>query len=170
MSQHAADVTDTPSPQGPSVQGPSIDRREFFRRAEVAAGGFICCAMPLLVTSCGAARVRYLTPLLQGDRLVVPRVDVERTGAVLIEDPASDLPIYVRRNTDGAFVALSTRCGHRGCQVEPAAASMICPCHGSEYTFAGAILQGPTERPLTRYRVTSDATSVFIHLSAAESR
>ena len=45
---------------------------------------------------------------------------------------------------------------------------MACPCHGSEYTFTGAILQGPTERPLTRFRVTSDAAMVYIHLASNE--
>ena len=45
---------------------------------------------------------------------------------------------------------------------------MACPCHGSEYTFEGAILQGPTQRPLTRFRVTSDVEQVYIHLGSTE--
>lgn len=143
-----------------------IGRREFFRRSEVVAGGLLCGLLPLLVSGCGASRARYLTPMQQGDTLVVPRVELERTGALLVEDPASELPIYLHRATSGEFIAVSTRCGHRGCQVEPAATSLVCPCHGSEYTFEGAILQGPTERALQRYRVSSDPTNVYIMMTS----
>jgi Rieske Fe-S protein len=63
---------------------------------------------------------------------------------------------------------VSTRCGHRGCQVEPAAAKLVCPCHGSEYTLDGTILQGPTLRPLERYRVTVDGAAAIIHRTSPE--
>jgi Rieske Fe-S protein len=146
---------------------PCIGRREFLRRSEIVAGALLVGALPNTVTGCAATRVRYLTPVRQGDRLIVPRVDLERAGALMVEDPASELPIYLHRASSGEFIAVSTRCGHRGCQVEPAATTLQCPCHGSEYTFDGAILQGPTERPLQRYRVTSDVTSVYIITSPA---
>lgn len=158
---NAADSPAVPSPLFASC----IGRREFLRRTDVVAGALLTGLLPILVSACGATRARYLTPIQQGDRLVVPRVALERTGAVLVEDPGSELPIYLHRAISGDFIAVSTRCGHRGCQVEPAATSLLCPCHGSEYTFDGAILQGPTERALQRYRVTSDVTSVYIMTS-----
>jgi len=139
-----------------------MQRREFLRQVEVLAGGAVCCALPSVLTGC-AARMRYLTPTDLGERLGVRLADIAANG-LLVEDPRADLPIYLRRTTDGAFTAVSTRCMHRGCQVEPAAAKLVCPCHGSEYDFAGAVLQGPTERPLTRYRVTTDAEMVYIHV------
>lgn len=159
-------LTDTPVPTS-ADRVLCIGRREFLRRSEAVAGGLLCGALPLLVTGCGASRARYLTPIQLGDRLVVPRVELERTGALLVEDPGSELPIYLHRAAGGDVIAVSTRCGHRGCQVEPAATSLVCPCHGSEYTFEGAILQGPTERALQRYRVSSDTTNVYIVVSAA---
>ena len=51
---------------------------------------------------------------------------------------------------------------------QPADTSLVCPCHGSEYTFAGAILKGPTERPLLRYRVTTDQEFVYISVDQSE--
>ncbi|MES3033017.1 MAG: Rieske (2Fe-2S) protein [Gemmatimonadota bacterium] len=159
MPANDSELTGTAASAAPDASAPRIARREFLA---------ICGALPLLATGCAGAR--YLTPTRQGDQLVIARVELARTGAVLIEDPSSDLPIYLRRVTESEFIAVSTKCGHRGCQVEPAAASLVCPCHGSEYTFEGAILQGPTERPLARFRVTSDATNVYVHLGAAEPR
>ena len=142
----------------------SIDRRRFLAQLEVLAGGVVCGALPLL-GGC-AARARYVTPTILGDRLAVPAARLVAADGVLVEDPRSELPIYLRRAADGSYTAVSTRCGHRGCQVDPAAEKMVCPCHGSEYTFAGEILQGPTERPLARFRVTADADAVYIHLAA----
>ena len=155
--------------QGSSVQddGVGIDRRSFLKQMEVLAGGVMCGALPLFASGC-AARARYLTPTVLGDRLGVPVISADVAGGLLVEDPRSDLPIYVRRTSPGAYTAVSTKCGHRGCQVEPAPDRMACPCHGSEYTFAGEILQGPTERPLTRFRVTADAAMVYIHLASNE--
>lgn len=143
-----------------------MDRRHFLQRMEVLAAGVACGALPML-SGC-AARARYVTPTLMGDRLTIPASHLANTGGVLVEDPQDELPIFVHRTTDDRYVAVSTRCGHRGCQVEPAAAKLVCPCHGSEYTFDGAILQGPTQRPLQRYRVTRDGESLVIHRAAPE--
>lgn len=153
---------------GLPLGGPPVDRRGFLRQLEVLAGGAVCGALPLLAGACGAARARYVTPTVAGDRLAVPAARLAAAGALLVEDPRSDLPIYLRRSADGAYTAVSTRCMHRGCQVEPAADRLVCPCHGSEYTFAGGVLQGPTELPLVRYRVTADADAVYVHLSAPD--
>lgn len=158
-------------PTATSVHDDCIARRAFLKQVERIAGGVLCGALPLAAGAC-AARAHYVTPLVLGDRLGVPAARLAATGGLLVEDPGSELPIYLRRASDDAgsatYTAVSTRCGHRGCQVDPAADRMVCPCHGSEYTFAGAILHGPTERPLVRYRVTADAETVYIHLATRE--
>ncbi len=137
-------------------------RRHFLQQMELLVGGLVCTALPALSTGC-AARIRYATPTLVGDRLAI-RVAEVASGALLVEDPRADLPIYLRRTSAGEYTAVSTRCMHRGCQVEPVAEKLVCPCHGSEYTFAGDVLQGPTQHPLTRYRVTTDSDTVYIHV------
>ena len=43
-------------------------------------------------------------------------------AGVLVDAPEGALPIFVRAVEGKGFRALSTRCMHRGCQVEPAAA------------------------------------------------
>jgi cytochrome b6-f complex iron-sulfur subunit len=151
-----------PAHPAPTPGTDCIDRRRFLRQVEILAGGVVCGALPLLAGGC-AARARYVAPTIRGDRLAVPAARVAKAGGVFVEDPGSDLPIYLRRASDGSYTAVSTRCGHRGCQVEPTAEKFVCPCHGSEYTFAGEILHGPTERPLVRYQVTADADMVYIH-------
>ena len=154
-----------------------ISRRRFLQQAEHLADGVaavaLCGALPVLLSACGAARgarIRYVPTARDGDRLTVRRAEVPDTGGVLLEVAGTDLPLYLRRDvgTDGAdrFSAVSTRCMHRGCQVEPTVDRLACPCHGSEYTFAGDVLRGPTEQALVKYRVSADAVNLYVHLPA----
>lgn len=146
-----------------------MDRRRFLKQVELLSGGVLCGALPLMLGGCGAARGGgYVETALLGDRVAVRRADVDSGGGALVEVPGSDLPVYVRSDGAGGFSAVSTRCMHRGCQVEPTADRLACPCHGSEYTFTGEVLRGPTKLPLIRYRVSSDATAIYIHLPSAE--
>ena len=118
--------------------------------------------VPILATACAGAR--YAPASLDEERLAVARGDVGGKGA-LVESPGNELPIFVRAVGDDQFVALSTRCMHRGCQVDPGGDRFVCPCHGSEYSLSdGAVLKGPTEKPLVRFHVTASATHVFVHL------
>lgn len=143
-------------------------RREFLRQLDLMAGGALCCALPVALSAC-AARLRYAAPEQLGDRLGVRVADITANG-VLVELPGEDLPVYLRKGASGEYTAVSTRCMHRGCQVEPAAEKLVCPCHGSEYAFNGDVLQGPTDRPLTRYRVTTTNEMVFVHLTPEQKR
>lgn len=62
-------------------------------------------------------------------------------------------PILIHRRAEGAFRALSARCTHLGCQVRPARNALICPCHGSSFSWEGEVLRGPAQKALPRYPV-----------------
>jgi nucleotide-binding universal stress UspA family protein/nitrite reductase/ring-hydroxylating ferredoxin subunit len=51
---------------------------------------------------------------------------------------------------DGKSYILSARCQHMGCIVDwnSRARTWDCPCHGSRYQYDGAVINGPTTRPL----------------------
>lgn len=58
---------------------------------------------------------------------------------------------WVIRNTRG-FYALKAVCPHLGCKPDWQAASQgfHCPCHGSRFAADGALLAGPSLKPLER--------------------
>ena len=62
---------------------------------------------------------------------------------------------WLRRNTEGDFVAFAVNCTHLGCPVrwEPKADLFLCPCHGGVYYSNGDVAGGPPPRPLPRYQV-----------------
>ena len=68
-------------------------------------------------------------------------------GAV-VEVNGEKVAAYVHE--DGNTYTLSARCQHMGCIVEwnGRARTWDCPCHGSRYEYNGAIINGPTTKPL----------------------
>ncbi len=130
----------------------SIDRRRFLQRAQGAAlGACVLGALPAFAVGC--ASLPYVRGEVRDGLLRIPVDALDADGRALVEAPALDLPVFVRRVPGEAPVALSTRCMHRGCEVEPATDRLVCPCHGSEYDLRGAVLQGPTQLPLEGFVV-----------------
>ncbi len=112
----------------------------------------------------GCAGVRYVAPRAGAGRLTIARADLAENGQVFLQTPDMQRPIYVRRLESGQIVAVLASCTHQGCQPEPVGDRLACPCHGSEFSFEGLVLQGPAERPLTRYEVTEEGDDVIVWL------
>ena len=63
--------------------------------------------------------------------------------------------VLVSRSSQEAFVALTAICTHEQCTVTGFQNSRyVCPCHGSQYSTAGAVLQGPATRSLQPFGTT----------------
>jgi len=70
---------------------------------------------------------------------------------------------------DGSFVAFDAICTHAGCTVEwdAADAILLCPCHSAAFDPAhdGAVIEGPTQIPLSRLPIRVDTASGSIFLA-----
>ncbi len=137
-----------------------MDRRGFLRALPALP------ALPVLAGAC--ASLSYVPGDLRDGAVHLPLARLAPDGTALVEVPGYELPFYVRRVGPGAAVALSTRCQHRGCQVDPEVDRLVCPCHGSEYSLEGAVLKGPTQRALDRFPVREVGDSLVIDLGGRE--
>ena len=135
----------------------ALSRRDFVLQAEAIAAA---CLLPTMVAGC--ASVRYVKSTTESERIVVPRAELSAAGTALVESPDEQLPIFLRRLSEAEFVALSTKCTHRGCQVESAGSQLVCPCHGSEFSLTGERTKGPAEKPLTRFAVTTNERNIYV--------
>lgn len=74
--------------------------------------------------------------------------------------------IWMVREED-RVAALSIICTHLGCIPNwlPNDRKFKCPCHGSGYYYDGINFEGPTPRPLERFRVTIEAGVVVVDKS-----
>jgi cytochrome b6-f complex iron-sulfur subunit len=116
------------------------------------------------VSLAGCAGARHVTPRVAPGRLAFARAELDREGQAFVQAPGMQRPVYVRRLGAGEIAAVLASCTHQGCQPEPVADRLVCPCHGSEFAFDGQVLQGPAERSLTRYRVTEEGPDVVVWL------
>lgn len=57
-------------------------------------------------------------------------------------------------NTGTNFIALSSICTHEGCTVGYSVDKIQCPCHGSQFSTTGSVLQGPATVSLQNYSIS----------------
>jgi cytochrome b6-f complex iron-sulfur subunit len=64
--------------------------------------------------------------------------------------------MYLVAHTDqSTFTTVTAVCTHEACAVTGFANSRyVCPCHGSEFTTTGAVVQGPALSPLRQFPTT----------------
>jgi cytochrome b6-f complex iron-sulfur subunit len=80
-------------------------------------------------------------------------------GAALVQSPSASF--LVSRGSANDFTALTALCTHEQCTVSGFQNSRyVCPCHGSQYSLTGAVLQGPAPRPLQQFQ-TAFANNVL---------
>ncbi|MFQ5462894.1 MAG: 4Fe-4S domain-containing protein [Phycisphaerae bacterium] len=120
--------------------------------------------------SAGPAFVRFLMPnvLEEPD----PQVRVGSIKTYLEMAPGSVNEDYKPQGIwmireEERIAALSIICTHLGCIPNwlPNDRKFKCPCHGSGYRPNGINFEGPTPRPLERFRITMDGGTVVVDKS-----
>ena len=106
---------------------------------------------------------------LKGRRLVAVTAASSVTADSAHRSTVEDQPIIVVR--DGgkvrAFLAL---CTHEGCPLgwNPTQRLIRCPCHGSAFSTAGRVVQGPAQNPLRELPTYVNRDSVMIDAGSLE--
>jgi cytochrome b6-f complex iron-sulfur subunit len=76
---------------------------------------------------------------------------------------ASTGTYLVARTAQTAVTTVTAVCTHEGCAVSGFANSVyVCPCHGSEFSTSGAVVQGPATSSLRQFPTTFDSNVVRI--------
>ena len=136
------------------VQAPvRFTRREAFFAAIAGWGAFATAG------GIGSlAAVRFLFPNVSFEPAQVFKTEAPaKFGPNSVDETWKDRGVWMV-NTGGRIFALSTVCTHLGCTPNwlSGEAKFKCPCHGSGYYINGVNFEGPTPRPLERFRVSVD--------------
>ena len=71
-------------------------------------------------------------------------------GAALVQ--ASNASFLVSRTAQSSFTALTAICTHEGCTITGfQSPRYVCPCHGSQYSTTGGVLNGPATQALRQF-------------------
>jgi len=85
-------------------------------------------------------------------------------GAALVQ--AGSTSVLVARTAQDTFVAVTAICTHQACTVSGFANQRyVCPCHGSQYSTSGAVVQGPAAAPLRQFATRFAANVLTITIS-----
>lgn len=135
--------------------------------------GYLTIGIPLAATSlvsCGS--LYYAAFELQNRIIAVKKSEFIRSGNdgdkkrafVLVRPENFPVPICLHWNTGDGFTANLLKCTHRDCELNVGGGIYSCPCHGSEFSYGGEVLQGPATQNLKSFLTTSDVENVYIHL------
>ncbi len=136
----------------------SLTRRDFLTNIGIGA-------TVLALGSVGAAFARFLQPNVTTPApgpVAIGATDEYAVGSLTFIENAR---AYLGRDERG-FYAITAICTHLGCTPRLDADAFACPCHGSQFTRAGDIVNGPATRALDRALVGRAASGkLFIDRS-----
>jgi len=149
-------------------EDPDANRREFLSNAALATG-WVAFGVGVGV-SVGPAFVRFMMPsvLEEPD----PRVPVGKLQKYLEMQPGEVNEDYKPQGIwmireEERIAALNIICTHLGCIPNWLSndRKFKCPCHGSGYKPTGINFEGPTPRPLERFRIFVEEGIVVVDKS-----
>lgn len=150
-----------------------MDRREFIRRASMAAVfGIIGVAAlvegvtkleappqaPVLTATSGATQSQQAP---SGYVYVAPLSALSGKSSAYFSHPVYGSSILV--DFGGQWRAFSAICTHAGCVVDFTGSSIYCPCHAGYFSPTnGSVVSGPPPSPLAEYGVTVQGGSLYV--------
>jgi cytochrome b6-f complex iron-sulfur subunit len=128
----------------------AVERRDFIRSYGALVGG---CALAVLFPGCATTAVAVSATREDGF-LVFPESELRDKDFVSVSHPELEFPVYVRGGKSPATTGVLLSCTHQGCELEPRAKALVCPCHGSTFSTSGAVTRLPATEPLTTFPIT----------------
>ena len=145
-----------------------MNRRTFCVQACQAAS---CLALGAVATACGGggsgpSNVPQLTTVNGTASAGSVQVQIDSSsplatvgGAAMVR--ASSGAFLVARTGQESFTALTTICTHETCTITGFDnTNFVCPCHGSRFSTAGRVVNGPANAPLRSF-ATSFSNNVL---------
>jgi cytochrome b6-f complex iron-sulfur subunit len=144
-------------------------RRDFLRRVWMILGAVAAAELVYFIISL-LKPSKELTKSKPGSTVrIIGNVDDFLPGTVT---PDRINKLFIVRESDGGFLALSLICPHLGCSVlwNETKKQFDCPCHSSAFDRNGVVLNSPAPRPLDYYPVLLEAGKVKVDVSQKAKR
>lgn len=117
--------------------------------------------------------LHYVNASPVAGKIEVPLTEffVERKGSmearkfVLLQSEALKFPICVYRIGEDQYVSSLLECTHQGCGLDVGGGIYSCPCHGSEFSTTGKVLEGPAEQDLKTFITKIENEQIVVYVS-----
>ena len=141
-----------------------MERRLFIKRCSVMCAGGL--ALNFLMESCGS--IHYAQNSLSENKIKVLKSEFldsknKPREFIVLKNEKLNFPIclYFFKKE---YVALYMECTHQGCELQPNKTSLVCPCHGSEFSKHGKVLNPPADKDLKQFKVITDNENIFVEI------
>lgn len=125
-----------------------------------------------LFTACQSTN--YVDGTLEPDGLSISRSEFKYLKKdqemfrkyIIVRHDKLEFPIYVYRFSDNEYSALYMKCTHQGNELQASGDYLHCSAHGSEFNNKGIVAQGPAEKNLRTFNVSTEGEKILINLKA----
>jgi Rieske Fe-S protein len=145
-----------------------VNRRRFIKQSCLlcAGAGFI----PVGLSGCQATH--YVNGTVEATGLVISKseftyIKKEQSFTrqyIIVQNEKLEFPIYLYRFSENEYSALWMKCAHQGAELQAAGDHLHCPSHGSEFNNKGIVSNGPAEKNLRSFPVSTLADKIVIDL------
>jgi cytochrome b6-f complex iron-sulfur subunit len=143
-----------------------MKRRKFIKSCCYSTIGITLAGS--ILQSCGS--IYYASVSRNANRLVIAKSEFWELkkdkkvyrSFVLIKTEDSEFPICIYNIKEDSYVASLLKCTHRGCELNVGGGIYSCPCHGSEFSVQGDVLEGPAEDKLKTFKIETDNENIYL--------
>jgi cytochrome b6-f complex iron-sulfur subunit len=146
-----------------------MERRKFIKSCSALCLG----ASAISVILEGCASTNYFAKMdLAENRIIVKKSEFivgegeksKQRKYVLIKTEKLAFPLFLYKQNENEYSALLMYCPHKGCELQPQREYLVCPCHGSEFSNKGKVLNPPADQDLQQYKTSVDNEHIYIQL------
>lgn len=141
-----------------------MERKDFIKK--FAVGGSILLSAPVLFSSCSDDGEDIEPTNLPGssNEITIDLTAAAYADLAVVGGYAYKGDVIIFRSGESAYVALSKVCTHQSCTItySHANGNLPCACHGSIFTTAGAVQEGPANSNLKKYTVQKTGDTLTI--------
>ncbi len=83
---------------------------------------------------------------------------------ILVKPEGLQFPIAIYQLKNNNYTAIYLQCSHQGCELNAYETTLVCPCHGAEFSNRGEVTQGPAEVNLKSFSTSQDHENIYIQL------
>lgn len=141
----------------------NISRNEFIKQIGFATCLVSCSGIVSVINSC--TPLIYIEGNIVNRKIKINKSDFQDKNFVLIKNKSLDAPVFLYKDEKQNYSAVLLLCTHKQCELRPTAKKLICPCHGSEFSFSGKVTNSPAVTDLISFHVSTENDMIYITLS-----
>ncbi|MNU14664.1 Rieske [2Fe-2S] domain protein [compost metagenome] len=149
--------------------------KEMNRRDFLKCSGKACGALGLglllgsnLLQSC-ASGLSVMRVSAEEGFVSLPLAQLDQSAYTMIRVKNFPFDIGVQKTTDGTYQALVLMCPHANQPLTKTGSGYMCTMHGSKFAKDGALLKGPSAKPMTSLPVETKGDLLLIRTAAFHS-